>query len=68
MVTLPPTDKEGVVRPEPEEILERRMKKSKGKAVTEVLVRWRGLGDDEASWVELRDLAKKFPDLEGKVF
>ena len=68
VVTLPPTDREGVVRPEPEVILSRRMKKARGKAVTEVLVKWRGLKDEEASWVELQELSKRFPDLAGKVF
>lgn len=68
VVTLPPTDREGVVRPEPEEILARRMKKARGRAVIKVLVRWRGLKEEDASWVELEDLAKRFPDLAGKVF
>lgn len=63
-----PMDKKGVVRPEPEEVLSRRMKKRKGKAVIEVLIKWRGLGAEEASWVEYAEVAKEFPDLVGKVF
>ena len=68
VVTLPPTDKEGVVRPEPEEVLERRLKKARGRAVTKLLVKWKGLSEEEASWVERDDLAKRFPDLVDKVF
>ena len=67
VVTLPPTDREGVVRPEPEEVLERRMKKKKGRAVTELLIKWRGLGAEEASWEEYNFLVSNFPDLVDKV-
>ena len=67
VVTLPPTDREGVVRPEPEEIMARRMKKKGGKAVTEVLVKWRGLGAEEVMWVEYAELTNEYPDLVGKV-
>lgn len=49
VVTLPPTDKDGIIWPEPEEILHRRLKKKKNHAVTEVLVKWKGLGAEEAS-------------------
>ena len=67
VVTLPPTDKDGVVHPKPAEIVGRKMTKRKGKTVTEVLVKWRGLGAEEASWVVYADLEKEFPDLVGKV-
>ena len=67
VVTLPPADKDGVIRPEPEEILHRRLKKKKNHAVTEVLVKWKGLGEDEASWVEYSTLVNEFPDLVDKV-
>ena len=67
VVTLPPTNKEGIVRPEPEEILRRKMTQKKGKAVIDVLVKWRGLAEEEASWVAYADLTKEFPDLVGKV-
>jgi len=67
VVTLPPTDKNGIIRPEPEEILHRRLKKKKNHAVTEVLVKWKGLGAEEASWVEYSILVNEFPDLVDKV-
>lgn len=67
VVTLPPADKDGVIRPEPEEILHRRLKKKKNHAVTEVLVKWKGLSEDEASWVEYSTLVNEFPDLVDKV-
>jgi hypothetical protein len=67
VVTLPPTDKNGIIRPEPEEILHRRLKKKKNHAVTEVLVKWKGLGVEEASWVEYSILVNEFPDLVDKV-
>ncbi|RVX03831.1 Transposon Tf2-8 polyprotein [Vitis vinifera] len=66
VVTLPPADNDGVIRPEPEEILHRRLKKKKNHAVTEVLVKWKGLGEDEASWVEYSTLVNEFPDLVDK--
>ena len=68
VVTLPPTDKEGIVKPEPEEVLDRRMTKKKGRAVTEILVKWKGLGAEDASWRNYEDMTKEFPDLVDKVF
>ena len=50
VVNLPPKDREGVLKPKAEEVLERRMKKMTGQAVTELLIKWRGLGAEEASW------------------
>uniref|UniRef100_A0A6N2NAF6 Chromo domain-containing protein n=1 Tax=Salix viminalis TaxID=40686 RepID=A0A6N2NAF6_SALVM len=59
---------EGVLKPEPEEVLERRLKKKKGRAVAELLVRWKGLGAEEACWVEYSELAEKFPNLVDKLY
>ncbi|KAJ0101889.1 hypothetical protein Patl1_05727 [Pistacia atlantica] len=50
----------------PEEILHRRLKKKKNHVVTEVLVKWKGLGKEEASWVEYSTLVNEFPDLVDK--
>lgn len=52
---------------EPEEILEKRLKKKNNRAVTKLLVKWKGLGSEEASWVEYSLLAKEFSDLVDKV-
>ena len=43
------------------------MKKKRGKTVTEMLVKWRGLGAEEASWVKHSELMKEYLELEGKV-
>ncbi|KAJ0085155.1 hypothetical protein Patl1_07664 [Pistacia atlantica] len=67
VVTLPPTDKDGIIRPELEEILHMRLKKKKNHVVTEVLVKWKGLSEEEASWVEYSTLVNEFPDLVDKV-
>lgn len=40
--TLPPTDSQGQIQPEPEQILERRMRKCGNHALTEVLIKWVG--------------------------
>lgn len=41
VVTLLPTNKDGVVRPEPEEIMMRKMTKKEGMTVTKVVVKWK---------------------------
>ena len=53
---------------EPEAILERRMVSRLGKAVTEVLVKWKQLPISDASWESYWGLVKKFPtfDLEAR--
>ncbi|KAA8535118.1 hypothetical protein F0562_030121 [Nyssa sinensis] len=68
VTTIPPVAVGGGPQAEPEEILQRRLRKKKGRAVSELLVKWKGLGFEEASWVDFRKLQKDFPDLEGKVF
>ncbi|XP_059458363.1 uncharacterized protein LOC132187956 [Corylus avellana] len=39
---LPPVDAQGIIKPEPEEILNRRSRKIHNRAVVELLVRWQG--------------------------
>ena len=53
---------------EPEAIIERRMVSQLGKAVTEVLVKWKQLPITDASWESYWGLVKKFPtfDLEAR--
>ncbi|KAA8517141.1 hypothetical protein F0562_017434 [Nyssa sinensis] len=68
VTTIPPVAVGGGPQAEPEEIFQRRLRKKKGHAVSELLVKWKGLGFEEASWVDFRKLQKNFPDLEGKVF
>lgn len=49
---------------EAEEVLDRKMVKRQGKAVTKVLVKWSNETAEEATWEFLFDLQKKFPDWE----
>ena len=49
---------------EPEVIFERRMVNKNGKAVTEVLVKWKQLPHEEASWEEYWVIAKRFPNFD----
>jgi hypothetical protein len=65
---IPPLIVGGGPKGEPEEILQRRLKKKNRRAVSELLVKWKGLEVDDASWVEFHKLQKDFPKLEGKVF
>ena len=65
--TLPPVDAEGVLCPEPEAILQRRMKKIHNRAVTEVLVHWQDTLIEDATWELLRNLQQQYPHLVGKV-
>ena len=53
---------------EPEAILKRRMVNRLGKAVTEVLVKWKQLSVEDATWENYWELVKKFPvfDLEAR--
>ena len=48
----------------PEFILERKMGKRQGRAVTLVLVQWEGQNAEEATWEYLFDLQKKFPEMD----
>ena len=49
---------------EPELILDRRMVKRLGKATTEVLIKWKQLPEDEATWENYWELIKRFPDFD----
>jgi hypothetical protein len=66
VTTIPLLTLGGGPKAEPEEILQRRLKKKNGRAVSELLVKWKGLEVDDASWVEFHKLQKDFPDLEGR--
>ncbi|KAA8529666.1 hypothetical protein F0562_034234 [Nyssa sinensis] len=65
--TLPPIAPDGSCKPEPEEILQRRLIRKGNKAEVEVLVKWKGLPVEEASWAGFRKLQSDFPDLVDKV-
>ncbi|OMO68489.1 reverse transcriptase [Corchorus capsularis] len=61
---LPVLDSHGIIAREPTAILERRMVKRRGRAVTEALVLWSNSFPEDATWECLFDLQKKFPDFD----
>ncbi|KAF5459666.1 hypothetical protein F2P56_019593 [Juglans regia] len=65
--TLPPTDKEGEISPEPEKVVDRCLKRLGGRAVTEVLIKWVGAPPEDSTWELLWKLQERYPHLVGKV-
>jgi len=65
--TLPPVDAAGELCPEPDHIVDRRLIKKHGRAVTEVLIRWKGATSKNDLWELLWTLQSQFPHLVGKV-
>lgn len=45
-------------------ILERKMVNRQGRAATKVLIQWSNESEEEATWVFLFDIQKRFPDFE----
>lgn len=70
-VELPPLRSNGALSLEPEEILSIRKVQVAEEQVTEVLVQWKGLTIEEATWEDYFQLKVSFPhfnaNLEGKV-
>jgi hypothetical protein len=66
--TMPPVDRNGELKPEPEAILERRMQKIGTRPATEVLVQWCGAPKEDNTWELLYKLRDTYPHLVGKVF
>jgi len=65
--TLPLVDSQGEIQPEPEKLLDRRVRKVHNQVVVEVLVQWKGTTPDDATWEDFWPLKAKYPHLEGKV-
>jgi len=65
---LPEVTTEGTLVPAPDRVLQRRLKKKKNRAGVEVLIKWQGATEEEATWEDMEDLQRRFPDLAGKVF
>ncbi|XP_035546570.1 uncharacterized protein LOC118348624 [Juglans regia] len=61
--TLPPVVVEGSVQPEPELILDKRIKKLGNHASFEVLVKWLGAFLEDSSWESLWKLRSLYPHL-----
>jgi hypothetical protein len=68
LLVLPPVDANGELRPEPEAVLNRKMRKVANRAVTEVLIHWWGTTKENSTWELLYDLQRDYPHLVGKVF
>ena len=60
LTTLPTVIQDCLVK-EPELILERRMVNRKGKAASQVLVKWSNQLAEEVTWEFYHDLLHKFP-------
>lgn len=52
--TLPPVDPSGILKPEPKQLLKRRLLKLHNPPKDEVLVHWQGQSEEEASWEEFQ--------------
>ncbi len=59
--SLPQFGREGQLLSEPEKILSRRLCKRGNQAITEVLVKWKDLPEDVATWEEYENLQQQFP-------
>jgi hypothetical protein len=49
--------------PVPERILDRRMVKKGGSAITQVLIKWTGISEDSATWEDWTTLVHHFPSV-----
>jgi hypothetical protein len=65
---LPPVDANGVLPPEPAEVLDRRSRPKDNRPLIELLIRWEGQTADDAMWEEFHSLKIAYPHLVGKVF
>ncbi|CAA2959249.1 Hypothetical predicted protein, partial [Olea europaea subsp. europaea] len=65
---LLPITVEGTIQAKPERIVERWPKRKGRRAGVEVLVKWKGMSIENASWEDLDDIKSHFPNLEGKAF
>ena len=58
---LPLLDVDGVISKEPIAILDRRIGKKRGHAVTEVLIQWSNCFPKDGTWESLFELQRQFP-------
>lgn len=59
----PPVSVDGIVQAEPQVILDRRLAKKQGRAVTEVLAQWQGAAEEDSTWEDYHCLQQQFPHL-----
>lgn len=65
---VPLVDSEGVVLPVLECILQQRMKKANNRAITKVLIKWKGAEEVESRWESLRKLHQTYPHLKDTIW
>ena len=59
---LPMLTEDGLLIKEPVVIIDRRIGKHNGKAVTEVLIQWKNSFPEDATWESLPQMQLKYPD------
>lgn len=59
--TLPDLGHDGVLVMEPGAILDRKIVRQVNKAATKILVQWRGLGPDDATWEFYHKIQARYP-------
>ena len=59
--SLPLLDDHGLIAKEPLCILDRRMVKKQGRAVTEVLIQWRNTFPEDSTWELFTTIQQKYP-------
>ncbi|XP_042950279.1 uncharacterized protein LOC122282393 [Carya illinoinensis] len=64
---LPLQDSHGAIRTEPEKVLQRRMTPVDNKPFIELLIKWRGASEADATWVPVEQLRLQYPDLVGSL-
>ena len=64
---LPEMMNDGRLSPELEEILDRRLKKKGNKAGVDLLVKWKGTGVEDATWIDADELRQRHPELVGEL-
>ncbi|KAJ0026208.1 hypothetical protein Pint_07787 [Pistacia integerrima] len=67
-LNLPLLAANGTLAPKPDKVLQRRLKEKGNQARVEVLVQWKGTQPEDATWEDLDEIKRNFPNLEGKVF
>jgi len=61
-IQLPPVTDEANILPQPEIVLDRRViQKGQYHLKVEVLIKWKGASEDDATWEDERRLAKSYP-------
>ena len=65
---LPTVMENGTMAPEPKKILERRLKKKGNRSGVDVLIQWKGANKEDATWVDVEELRRTYPELKGEYF